>query len=54
MIDPRTVTDRATYGQPRTLAEGVDDVIVNGVPVLANGRRTGRLSGEPLRPYPGR
>ena len=47
LVDPETVTDRATYAAPRTLAVGVDDVIVNGVPVLRAGELTGR---SPARP----
>ena len=54
VIDPARVADRADYSTPRELAVGVDDVIVNGVPVLAAGDLTGRLAGEALRPDPGR
>jgi N-acyl-D-amino-acid deacylase len=50
LVDPDTVTDRATYAAPRTLAVGVDDVIVNGVPVLRAGQLTGALAGEALTP----
>ncbi|GAB0107696.1 amidohydrolase family protein [Nocardia sp. JMUB6875] len=51
VIDPATVCDHATYAHPRLLATGIDDVIVAGVPVLANGRLTGQLPGTTLRPY---
>lgn len=54
LVDPDTVTDRADYAQPRSLASGVDDVLVNGVAVLRHGQLTGRLAGQPLTPYPGR
>jgi N-acyl-D-amino-acid deacylase len=50
VVDPATVADRATYAQPRTLAVGVDDVIVNGVAVLRDGELTGALAGEALSP----
>ncbi|MFB9468581.1 amidohydrolase family protein [Nonomuraea salmonea] len=50
VFDPATVTDLATYPAPRTLAEGVDDVLVSGVPVLARGELTGATPGRALRP----
>ena len=49
LVDPETVTDRATYEQPRTLAVGIDDVFVAGVQVLAAGELTGALPGRGLR-----
>lgn len=50
VIDPATVTDLATYETPRTPATGVNDVLVSGVPVLANGVLTGKTPGRALRP----
>jgi N-acyl-D-amino-acid deacylase len=50
VVDPDTVTDTATYDEPRGLATGIDDVIVAGVPVLAGGRPTDALPGRALRP----
>ncbi|MFC7644780.1 amidohydrolase family protein [Streptosporangium lutulentum] len=50
VVDPEAVTDRATYAAPRTLATGVDDVLVSGVPVLSGGRLTGATPGRALRP----
>jgi len=50
VFDPDTVADLATYPAPRTLAEGVDDVLVSGVPVLARGELTGATPGRALRP----
>ncbi|MEV0348664.1 amidohydrolase family protein [Nonomuraea sp. NPDC050680] len=49
VFDPATVTDLATYEAPRTPARGVDDVLVSGVPVLANGALTGETPGRALR-----
>lgn len=46
VFDPATVRDLSTYGDPHRLAEGFPHVIVNGVPVLEDGRLTGRLSGR--------
>jgi N-acyl-D-amino-acid deacylase len=50
VVDPGRVADRATYASPRRLAVGVQDVVVNGVPVLVGGRATGALPGRALRP----
>jgi N-acyl-D-amino-acid deacylase len=50
VFDPVTVADQATYAAPRTLATGVDDVIVSGVRVLAGGKLTGATPGRALRP----
>lgn len=43
VVDPGKVQDRATYDSPRALAEGIDDVLVRGVRVLADGALTGAL-----------
>jgi N-acyl-D-amino-acid deacylase len=53
IVDPLTVRDVATFAEPRALAVGVADVIVNGVVVLRNGELTGALAGRALTPYPG-
>ncbi|MFG1942163.1 amidohydrolase family protein [Nonomuraea sp. NPDC048826] len=50
VFDPLTVADRATYDAPRTLAAGVDDVLVSGERVLAAGEPTGATPGRALRP----
>ncbi|WP_402464409.1 N-acyl-D-amino-acid deacylase family protein [Isoptericola aurantiacus] len=50
LLDPDTVADRATYATPRTPADGIDDVLVAGVPVLAAGELTGARPGRALRP----
>ncbi|WP_426593959.1 N-acyl-D-amino-acid deacylase family protein [Cellulomonas sp. McL0617] len=47
LLDPANVIDRATYDEPRTLATGVQAVLVNGVPVLRDGGLTGALPGRP-------
>jgi N-acyl-D-amino-acid deacylase len=49
VIDPASVTDRSTYAAGRTLAEGVDHVLVNGTIVLDNGKPTGETPGQALR-----
>ncbi|WP_246645639.1 N-acyl-D-amino-acid deacylase family protein [Nonomuraea ceibae] len=50
VFDPLTVGDQATYDAPRTLAAGVDDVLVSGQRVLAAGELTGATPGRALRP----
>jgi N-acyl-D-amino-acid deacylase len=49
VLDPASVTDRATYAAGRTLAEGVEHVIVNGTLALENGEPTGATPGRALR-----
>ncbi|MEV0619409.1 amidohydrolase family protein [Nonomuraea sp. NPDC050404] len=50
VIDPAVVADAATYAAPRALAEGIDEVLVSGVRVLAGGELTGATPGRALRP----
>ncbi|MEZ0115230.1 N-acyl-D-amino-acid deacylase [Catenulispora sp. EB89] len=49
LFDPRTVTDTATFEQPRQAADGIVEVLVNGVSVLTDGTPTGALPGRALR-----
>ncbi|GJQ21634.1 MAG: N-acyl-D-amino-acid deacylase [Bacteroidia bacterium] len=49
MFDPANVTDKATFENPHQYSEGMDLVLVNGVPVWENGRFTGNFPGKPLR-----
>ena len=49
IFDPATIRDAATYAQPQTLAEGVSEVLVNGVVVRAGGAFTDALPGRVLR-----
>lgn len=46
VFDPERIRDRATYTEPHQLAEGVVHVLVNGVPVIQNGRHTGAKPGR--------
>jgi len=48
VFDPRTIADRATFEKPHQYAIGVRHVLVNGVPVLADGEHTGALPGRAL------
>jgi N-acyl-D-amino-acid deacylase len=49
VFDPETVRDRATFARPHQLAEGMRWVLVNGVPVIAEGKATGARPGKVLR-----
>jgi dihydroorotase/N-acyl-D-amino-acid deacylase len=49
IFDPATVHDRATFDNPNQLSEGMDYVLVNGVPVIDHGKMTGNLPGKVLR-----
>jgi len=51
LFDPKTVRDNATYEQAKATAksDGIRDVIVNGVAVLADGTPTGAKPGAILR-----
>jgi N-acyl-D-amino-acid deacylase len=49
IFDPTTVRDRATFDNPNQLSEGMEYVLVNGVPVIDQGRMTGALPGKVLR-----
>lgn len=49
VFDPATIRDVATYTEPTLLAEGMRWVLVNGVPVVADGALTGELAGRALQ-----
>jgi N-acyl-D-amino-acid deacylase len=49
VFDPATITDKATFENPNQLSVGMDYVLVNGVPVIAEGKMTGALPGKVLR-----
>jgi N-acyl-D-aspartate/D-glutamate deacylase len=49
VFDPVTVRDRATFDNPNQLSEGMEYVLVNGVPVIDQGKMTGQLPGKVLR-----
>jgi len=48
VFDLERIRDVATFFQPHQYAEGIDFVLVNGVPVVDGGRATGRLPGRVL------
>lgn len=49
IFNPDSVRDRATFEKPNQLSEGMRWVLVNGVPVIAEGKATGALPGKVLR-----
>jgi N-acyl-D-amino-acid deacylase len=49
VFDPQRVRDLATFENPNQLSEGMDFVLVNGVPVIEEGKMTSALPGKVLR-----
>ena len=49
IFNPAKVRDNATFERPNQLAEGMAWVLVNGVPVIAEGKATGALPGRVLK-----
>jgi N-acyl-D-amino-acid deacylase len=49
VFDPAQVRDLATFAKPNQVSEGMRWVLVNGVPVVADGKETGELPGKVLR-----
>jgi N-acyl-D-amino-acid deacylase len=49
IFDPATVRDLATFQNPNQLSQGMEYVLVNGLPVIDQGKMTGALPGKVLR-----
>jgi dihydroorotase/N-acyl-D-amino-acid deacylase len=49
VFDPEQITDKATFSAPKQLSVGMQWVLVNGVPVIADGIATNALPGRVLR-----
>jgi N-acyl-D-amino-acid deacylase len=49
IFDPATIRDLATFDNPNQLSQGMDYVLVNGVPVIDRGKMTAALPGKVLR-----
>jgi N-acyl-D-amino-acid deacylase len=49
IFDPAIIRDRATFENPNQVSEGMQYVLVNGVPVIENGKQTDALPGKVLR-----
>jgi N-acyl-D-amino-acid deacylase len=48
IFDPETISDKATYTEPKQYPKGIDYVIVNGRIVIDHGEHTGELPGKVL------
>lgn len=46
VFDPALIQDHATFEQPHQLATGMSHVLVNGTPVLKDGKHTGAMPGR--------
>ena len=44
VFDPNTITDHATFADPRQRTTGIESVIVNGVPIVVDGAPIDRSS----------
>jgi N-acyl-D-amino-acid deacylase len=49
IFDPATIRDLATFDNPNQLSQGMAYVLVNGMPVIDQGKMTGALPGKVLR-----
>ncbi len=49
IFDPAKIRDKATFENPNQFSEGMDYVLVNGVPVIEQGKMSGALPGKVLR-----
>jgi N-acyl-D-aspartate/D-glutamate deacylase len=49
IFDPAAIRDLATFENPNQLSEGMEFVLVNGVPVIEGGKQTNALPGKVLR-----
>ncbi len=49
VFDPATVIDRSTFEDPRQFPVGIEHVLVNGTPVIADSAPTGARPGRALR-----
>ncbi|HST12373.1 MAG TPA: D-aminoacylase [Terriglobales bacterium] len=49
VFDPATIKDMATFADPNQLSQGMEYVLVNGAPVIDQGKMTGTLPGKVLR-----
>ena len=49
VFDPATIRDLATFENPNQLSQGMEYVLVNGIPVIDQGKMTGEKPGKVLR-----
>jgi N-acyl-D-amino-acid deacylase len=48
VFDPETISDRATYGDPKRFPEGISYVLVNGETVVESGVHRGIRAGRAI------
>ena len=48
IFNPQTVTDKATFDEPKKYPVGIDYVLVNGAVVVDKGQHTGVINGRAL------
>jgi N-acyl-D-amino-acid deacylase len=51
VFDVEGIRDKATFFQPHQYPEGIELVLVNGMPVVDGGRPTGKLAGRVITRY---
>ena len=49
VLDPDKVSDTASYDHPHAYSTGIEQVIVNGLPVIEDGKHNGAGAGQVLR-----
>lgn len=49
IFDPKKIADHATFAKPHQYSTGMVHVLVNGVPVVADGKHTGATPGRAIR-----
>jgi dihydroorotase/N-acyl-D-amino-acid deacylase len=49
VFDPATIRDVATFEKPNQLSIGMEYVLINGIPVISEGKMTNALPGKVLR-----
>jgi N-acyl-D-aspartate/D-glutamate deacylase len=49
VFDPHDIRDRATFTDPHHYSEGINYLLVNGEPVIVQGKYNGKLAGKTLR-----
>ena len=49
IFDPEKIADHATFAKPHQYSTGLVHVLVNGVPVIADGKHTGATPGRAIR-----
>ncbi len=51
VFDPHSVSDTATFAEPQQAPVGIEQVLVNGIPVISGGLLTGATPGTVLKKH---